>query len=323
MRMKALITGANGQDGWYLSRLLLLKGYEVYGLVRRSSQAKEVPEGVHVIFGDITEGSRIRALISEVQPDEIYNLAAQSHVGHSFEVPAHTFQVNTIGALNVMENAYRVGAKLYQASTSEMFGNQEGTLNEDSPLKPVSPYGAAKTAAHHLVEQYRSRGLFACAGILFNHESPRRGADFVTQHVARSVARVRCGLDRTFRIGNLSARRDWGHAEDYVRAMWMMLQQPTPQDYVIATGVTRSVRELVQAAWGRGWECVVVEDESRMRPVELHELRANPARAKHELGWEPTITFEQTVAEMVQAATTSVLSTPVPMACDEGETKFA
>lgn len=300
--MRAFITGVTGQDGYYLSQLLLLKGYEVYGLVRRTAQGHEIPPGIKVLEGDVCDAASVVRAMASCRPHEVYNLAAMSHVGQSFNAPSETFRVNTLGLINVVEAARHHRSKVYQASTSEMFGNQEGPLNEQSPLQPVSPYGASKTAAHHIVSQCRSRGMFACAGILFNHESPRRGHDFVTQRIATGVARIRAGIDTTIWLGNIDARRDWGHAADYVEAMWAMLQQPRPRDFVIASGKTRSVKDVLQAAWGDGWNSIVATDLSRMRPVELHELVADPTHAREVLGWRPTITFEGMIQEMVQAA---------------------
>lgn len=300
--MKAFVTGASGQDGFYLCELLLEKGYEVYGLVRRTSQGHELPSGIEVVEGDLTEAAPLIKAIATIRPDEIYNLAALSHVGISFEIPNETFRVNVGGAINCLEAAKRYGAKIYQASSSEMFGNHEGPCDETTPLNPVSPYGASKVAAHHLVRQYREQGVFACAGILFNHESIRRGGDFVTQRVVNGVARVRAGLDSKILLGNLDAQRDWGHAKDYVRAMYLMMQRSVPEDYIIATGRTRSVRDLLDVAWGPNWKSVVEVDKALFRPVELSTLRANPSRAFNDLGWRPWIPFESMIASMLSAA---------------------
>ena len=294
---RAFITGVTGQDGRYLSALLLSKGYRVWGLVRRSSQPREIPDGIEVVEGDITDALCISKAIKTVAPSEVYNLAAQTHVGRSFTEPEHTFRANALGALNVIEAASDAGSRVYQASTSEMFGNTGGLLNEESPMRPVSPYGIAKLAAHNLISLARVKGNYAVSGILFNHESPLRGDDFVTQKIAKGAA---SGARIT--LGNLNAQRDWGHAKDYVRAMWMMLQQDIPADYVIATGKARSVRDILITTIGDDYMEFVDIDSKFMRPNEIHYLAGDSSKARRELGWEPTIKFDAMMDEMVAAA---------------------
>lgn len=315
--MKAFITGCDGQDGHYLSKFLLGKGYEVYGLVRRSAQEKKIPVGIKVVEGDVTDQNIIRT-IETIDPDEIYNLAGMSHVGESFKIPHTTFEINACGALNVLEGARLRMSKFYQASSSELFGNSPPPQNEQTPFYPRSPYAVSKLAAYWATVNYReSYGLFAVNGILFNHESPLRGNDFVTQKVAKYCAYLRdeergghLTLPRVLRVaklklGNLDAKRDWGHAEDFVEGMWLMLQQPKPDDYVLATGISRSVRELLDVAfWYIGvndWTPYVESDQSLFRPADVDSLRGDASKARA-IGWEPKKTFMQTIAEMIDAA---------------------
>ncbi|MEZ6017039.1 MAG: GDP-mannose 4,6-dehydratase [Planctomycetota bacterium] len=307
---RALITGVTGQDGSYLAELLLDKGYEVFGLVRRTSRPRmeriEHLEGrIKVVAGDLTDqGSLMRAL-DIARPQEVYNLAAQSFVPTSWSEPVLTAEVTALGPMRLLE-ALRVvcpAARFYQASTSEMFGKAPPPQREDTPFHPRSPYGVAKVYAHFATVNHReSYGTFAVSGILFNHESPRRGEEFVTRKVTRAVGRIAVGLQRELRLGNLEARRDWGDARDFVRAMWLMLQQDEPRDYVIATGVTHSVRELVQLAFARAgldWREHVRVDEDLLRPAEVDHLIGDASRARDELGWSPAVQFEALVAGMV------------------------
>lgn len=312
---KALITGITGQDGAYLGRLLLGEGYRVYGLRprRSSSDSSRLEEldllgKISLVDGDVTDPGSVLRACQDIQPDEIYNLAAQSFVGASWSQPVLTGQVGGLGAVNVLEAVRNAAprARFYQASTSEMFGKiQEPRQNETTPFYPRSPYAAAKLYAHWMTINYReSFGLFACNGILFNHESPLRGLEFVTRKVTHGVARIKAGLDRELRLGNLDAKRDWGHARDYVRAMWLMLQQDEPEDFVIATGQTRSVRDFCQVAFehvGLDYRDYVTTDPAFLRPAEVDVLQGDASRARDRLGWEPETTFEDMVAEMVDA----------------------
>ncbi len=334
---KALITGITGQDGSYLTELLLSKGYEVHGIIRRASvfnteRIDHIYQDPHVAdrtlflhYGDLVDGSCMARLIERIEPDEIYNLAAQSHVAVSFQQPVYTGDVDGLGTLRLLEaiRDARVSTRLYQASTSEMFGKvQEVPQRETTPFYPRSPYGAAKLYAHWLTVNYREAyGLYACCGILFNHESPRRGKRFVTRKITRAVARIRAGLQDRVYLGNLNARRDWGYAPEYVAAMWMMLNDDGPEDYVIATGETHSVREFAEAAFRAGgfelrWEGegveergldaesgeVLVEVDPRyFRPSEVDLLVGDPSKARERLGWRPKTTFEDLVRIMVEA----------------------
>ncbi|WP_135211584.1 GDP-mannose 4,6-dehydratase [Vitreimonas flagellata] len=314
---RALITGVTGQDGAYLSQLLLEKGYEVHGLLRRSASADVIDarlrwlgiaSDVRLHDGNLTDLSSLLRVITEVRPDEVYNLGAQSFVKSSWHQPILTGQVTAIGAANMLE-AVRLaapGARFYQASSSEMYGLiQEPVQSETTPFYPRSPYAAAKLYAHWMTINYReSFGLHASSGILFNHESPLRGIEFVTRKITDGVARIKLGLSDKLALGNLDATRDWGHAKDYVRAMWLMLQQSTPDDYVVATGRTVAVRTFCRLAF----ECVdldmekhVVVDERFLRPAEVDVLLGDPSKAKRQLGWEPHIALEQLVDEMVAA----------------------
>lgn len=300
---RALITGVCGQDGWYLSEFLLTKGYEVVGTRRGTEEAAESPPGIKVVFGDVTDALCIRNLAEDERPDEIYNLAAITHVGDSFSAQAACFQVNAVGAANVLDAAARIGAKVYQASTSELYGDSAPPQNEHSPMRPRSPYAVAKLSAYWLTRNYRERGIHATNGILFNHESVRRGGGFVTQKVARGVADIVAGKSDHITLGNLDAHRDWGHAKDFVRGMWQLMQAPA-DDYVLATGKTHSVRDLCQLAFERAaldWQEHVRTDRSLYRPLEVERLCGDASKARA-LGWEPQISFKRMVWEMVDAA---------------------
>ncbi len=314
---RAFITGITGQDGAYLAQLLLEKGYEVYGLVRRSSTAEAsehrlqwlgIAGDVVLVDGDLADYSSLARALRAIQPREIYNLAAQSFVKSSWDQPLFTGAVTAIGVANLLE-AVRLecpGARFYQASSSEMFGLvQEQVQSERTPFYPRSPYAVAKLYGHWITVNYReSFKLHASSGILFNHESPLRGVEFVTRKGTEGVARIKCGLARTLRLGNMEARRDWGHAKDYVRAMWLMLQQPTPDDYVIATGRAKSVREMCNVAFchvGLDMDAHITIDPAFFRPAEVDVLQGNAAKAKAKLGWEPVVPFEDMIREMVDA----------------------
>lgn len=317
MTRKAIITGITGQDGAYLAQNLLNKGYEVYGLVRRSSHFGiadhrlrwlGINNDVHFIDANLTDLSSLLRAVAQVQPDEVYNLAAQSYVASSWQQPILTAQVTGVGATNMLE-AIRIGqpdARFYQASSSEMFGLiQEAHQSEKTPFYPRSPYGAAKLFAHWMTVNYReSFNMHASSGILFNHESPLRGIEFVTRKVTDGVAQILLGKKKELRLGNIDAKRDWGHARDYVQAMWLMLQQDTPDDYVVATGETHSVRELCEVAFnyvGLNYEDFVTIDERFYRPAEVDLLIGDPSKAQKELGWEPSVTFQGLIEMMVEA----------------------
>jgi GDPmannose 4,6-dehydratase len=316
---KALISGITGQDGSYLAEYLLSLGYEVHGLKRRSSSFNTGrvdhlyvdlhTSGARFIlhYADLHDASSLAFLLEEIRPDEIYNLGAQSHVKVSFEVPEYTSDVVALGTLRVLEAIRRKGTRcrFYQASSSEMFGNTPAPQSETSPFHPRSPYACAKVFAHQITVNYReSYGLHASCGILFNHESPRRGETFVTRKITRAVARIKLGLQEKVYLGNLDARRDWGFAGDYVKAMWTMLQQDTPDDYVIGTGEAHSVREFTEAAFahaGLDWRDYVLIDSQYFRPSEVFDLRADSLKARRVLGWEPTVGFAELVRMMVDA----------------------
>ena len=311
MKKKAIITGITGQDGSYLAELLLSKDYEVVGVVRRSStnsteRIHHLLDRITLVEGDVTDLSCMLSIITKHQPDEVYNLAAQSFVKDSFTEPAHTTRVNAIGPLNILE-AVRLGcptAKVYQASTSEMFGKvHESPQSETTRFHPRSPYGTAKTFAHYLVQNYReSYNMFACCGILFNHESPRRGEEFVTKKITKAVARIHKGLQKELRLGNLDAQRDWGYAKDFVEAMWLMLQQEEPEDFVIATGQTHTIRKFCDMAFskvGLNYEDYVVIDSEFYRPAEVELLLGDASKAKEILGWEPKHSLEELVDIML------------------------
>ncbi|HEX4719708.1 MAG TPA: GDP-mannose 4,6-dehydratase [Thermoleophilaceae bacterium] len=314
---KALITGISGQDGSYLAELLLEKGYEVHGLVRRSSSFNTGridhlyrdphQEGVRLFthYGDLTDPVALTQLLYRLQPDEIYHLGAQSHVRVSFDIPGYTFDVTGGGTLRLLEAMREAGvdSRFYQASSSEMFGAAPPPQSETTPFHPRSPYAVAKLAAYWAAVNYREAyGTFASNGILFNHEAPRRGETFVTRKITRALARIKHGLQDKLFLGNLDAKRDWGYAPDYVEAMWRMLQHDTPDDFVIATGETHSVREFLEAAFGHAgldWEEHVEIDPRYFRPSEVDVLLGDASKAKEKLGWEPTVRFEELVRIMV------------------------
>ena len=337
MNKKALITGITGQDGAYLAELLLEKGYEVHGIRRRASlfntdridhlyqDPHEPNTRLFLHYGDMTDSSSLIRIIKQVQPDEIYNLAAQSHVAVSFEEPEYTANSDALGALRILEAVRLLGlekkTRFYQASTSELYGLvQEIPQKETTPFYPRSPYAVAKLYAYWITVNYREAyGIYACNGILFNHESPVRGETFVTRKITRALARIKLGLQNCIYLGNMDAKRDWGHAKDYVEMQWLMLQQEKPEDFVIATGVQFSVRDFVNAAakelgmeirWeGTGAEekgydscgkCIVAVDPRYFRPTEVETLLGDPSKANEKLGWTPKITFDQLVAEMVR-----------------------
>lgn len=309
----ALITGITGQDGSYLAEYLLDLGYRVVGMVRRTStvnfdRIKHIQDRIDIVQGDLLDQSSLMEIIREHQPSEVYNLAAQSFVPTSFTQPVLTGEFTALGVTRLLEAIRHVkpDTRFYQASSSEMFGKvKEVPQNENTPFHPRSPYGVAKVYGHWITVNYReSYDLFACSGILFNHESPRRGLEFSTHKVTHGAARIKLGLQRELRLGNLEARRDWGYAGDYVRAMWLMLQQDKPDDYVIATGETHSVRELCEVAFGYlglNWQDYVVIDPKYYRPAEVDLLIGDASKARCVLGWEPTIRFEQLVRMMVDA----------------------
>ena len=325
--MRALITGITGQDGSYLTEFLLEKGYEVHGIKRRGSNLNT--QRIDHIFnhnkltlhyGDMTDSTNLSRLVNDIQPREVYNLAAQSHVAVSFEMPEYTANADALGTLRLLEACRGKDIKFYQASTSEMFGASPPPQSEATPFYPRSPYGAAKLYAHWMVTNYREAyGMYACSGILFNHESPRRGETFVTRKIVQGLINVKNGKQKFLYLGNLQAKRDWGHAKDYVRAMWMMLQQNTPEDFVIATGKQYSVKYFVDAVaqrlgmtlnWaGEGktehayWNgrIIVSVDPKYYRPAEVESLCGDPSKARDKLGWVPKISFDDLVTEMVEA----------------------
>jgi len=313
MRKKALITGITGQDGSYLAELLLDKGYDVFGMVRRSStenfeRIEHIRDRVRLIQADLLDQMSLITAISESEPDEVYNLAAQSFVPTSWTKPVLTAEFTALGVTRMLEamRLVKPGARFYQASSSEMFGKViETPQTEKTPFHPRSPYGVAKAYGHFITVNYReSYDLFACSGILFNHESPRRGYEFVTRKVTDGVARIRLGVDKELRLGNLDAQRDWGYAGDYVEMMWRMLQQDEPDDYVIASGEAHSVRELVETAFsyvGLDWEDYVVIDERFVRPAEVDMLIGDASKARKQLGWAPQVTFQEMIEMMVDS----------------------
>jgi len=333
---KALITGITGQDGSYLAELLLEKGYVVHGIIRRSStfnttRIDQIYKDPHIStnlflhYGDLTDGTNIERILDKVKPDEVYNLAAQSHVRVSFDLPIYTTDVNALGTVRLLDSIYRTGlsTRFYQASSSEMYGKVfEVPQSETTPFYPRSPYGVAKVFAYWISVNYReSYGMYVCNGILFNHESPRRGETFLTRKVTRGLARVKLGIDDKLYLGNLEAKRDWGYAKDYVEAMWLMLQNETPDDYVVATGKTHSVREFVMEAaecldieikWvgegleekgldAKSGETIIEIDPKYFRPAEVDLLKGDPKKIKKQLGWEPKLSFKELVALMVKA----------------------
>lgn len=312
-KKKALITGITGQDGSYLAELLLDKDYEVHGMVRRASverfdRIEHFKDKIELVQGDLTDQSSLDQAVKEIEPDEVYNLAAQSFVPTSWNQPTLTGEVTGLGATRLLEavRKFKPGARYYQASSSEMFGKVlEVPQTERTPFYPRSPYGVAKVYAHYITVNYReSYDLFACSGILFNHESPRRGLEFVTRKITKGVARIKLGLADELRLGNLDSKRDWGYAGDYVDAMWRMLQADKPDDYVVATGETHSVREFVDIAFGHvglDYEKYVKVDPRFFRPAEVDLLVGDPAKARTELGWEPKVGFEDLVKMMVDS----------------------
>tara|TARA_B100000767_G_C19680383_1_gene499305 strand:- start:77 stop:1144 length:1068 start_codon:yes stop_codon:yes gene_type:complete len=339
MKKKALITGITGQDGSYLAEFLLKKDYEVHGIKRRSSsintqRVDHIYQDPHqddinfiLHYGDLTDSSNVTRILQEVQPDEVYNLGAQSHVAVSFESPEYTTEVDALGALRLLESIRLLNlekkTRFYQASTSELYGLvQEIPQKETTPFYPRSPYAVAKLYAYWITVNYREAyGMYACNGILFNHESPRRGETFVTRKVTRALAKISQGLEKCLYMGNLDALRDWGHAKDYVEMQWLMLQQDTPEDFVIATGVQYTVREFINLAWGyfdktirwegqgldeKGYdsdsgELIVAIDPRYFRPAEVETLLGDPKKAKEKLNWVPKITLEEMVNEMMES----------------------
>jgi GDPmannose 4,6-dehydratase len=315
---KALITGINGQDGSYLSEYLLSLGYEVHGIVRRHSVAENqnhrlVKHGtsnkVITHYGDLLDYPSLVRIVSKVMPDEIYNLGAMSHVRVSFDMPSFTIQTNALGVLNRLE-VYRTicpNAKFYQASSSEMFGNsvdEDGVQRLLTPMNPVSPYGCSKVMGYNLVRHYRhAYGLHACNGILFNHESPRRGTNFVTNKVVRGAVAIKKGLENTLELGNMDSYRDWGHSKDYVRAMHMIVNHESPEEFIVATGETHSVRDLCETVFSKlnlNYRDYVVQNPKFMRPEELKYLKGDPSKAKEILGWNPDYTFSSMIDEMIE-----------------------
>jgi GDPmannose 4,6-dehydratase len=310
--MRALVTGITGQDGSYLAELLLEKGYAVHGIVRRSSsfntaRIDHIFDRITLHFADMADTTSLRAVLDEVQPTEVYNLAAQSHVRVSFDVPEYTADVTALGALRLLQAMRRSGSKarFYQASSSEMFGNAIAPQSEWTPFAPASPYACAKTFAHYTTINYREAyGIHAVCGVLFNHESPRRGETFVTRKITRALGRIKHGMQDKLMLGNLDAVRDWGHAKDYVRGMWMMMQADAPKDYVLATGHCRSVRRFLDVAAshaGVDWHKHVQHDDRLERPREVDRLRGDASLAREALGWAPSIGFPEMVRQMVES----------------------
>ncbi len=313
MSKRALVTGLTGQDGSYLAELLISKGYEVFGLMRRSSsetteRIDSFIDSVRIVPGDLLDQASLMDALEESGADEVYNLAAQSFVADSWKEPVYTGDVDALGVTRMLEAIRRVrpGARFYQASSSEMFGKvHETPQRETTPFHPRSPYGVAKVYGYFITVNYReSYGMHASNGILFNHESPRRGIEFVTRKITDGVARIKAGRASELRLGNLDSKRDWGFAGDYVEAMWLMLQQEQPGDYVVATGETHTVKEFVEIAFSRAgldWEAHVVQDERFMRPAEVDLLLGDPSKAREELGWEPKVSFRELVEMMVDS----------------------
>ena len=317
MKKTALITGITGQDGAYLSKLLLGKGYEVWGLMRRTVDRSfhnleelGIYKDIKFFDGDLTDECSLMNVIKTLHPDEVYNLGAQSFVGVSWDIPVMTTEVNALGPLKLLSaiRQFHPAARFYQASTSEMFGNshKDGLQTEDTPFHPRSPYAISKLAAHWFTINAReSFGMFACSGILFNHESPLRGKEFVTRKITDGIARIKYGLTNEILLGNLDSKRDWGFAGDYVEAMWLMLQNKEPEDFLISTGETHSVREFLELAFGHAgmtdWEKYIKVDPKFMRPADVFALHGHSGKAKEKLGWEPKVKFEELVKMMVEA----------------------
>ncbi len=326
---KAFITGITGQDGSYLAEFLLEKGYKVYGMTRRTStqnleRIEHIKDKIEIVHGDLIDESSIIAILKEIQPDEIYNLAAQSFVKTSWTEPLATGEYTALGVLRVLEAMRQVcpKAKFYQASSSEMFGSAPAPQSEKTVFHPRSPYAVSKVFGHYITQNYReSYGLFACSGILFNHESPRRGLEFVTRKISDGVAQIKLGLADEIRLGNLDAKRDWGFAGDYVKAMWMMLQKDKPQDFVIGTGENHSVRDFVQEAFKSAgisnWKKYVKIDPKFLRPADVAELRADLTKAKNQLNWKPEVTFKELVKIMVESDIKRHLITKVKRDLDQ------
>lgn len=321
MAKKALITGITGQDGSYLAELLLEKGYEVYGIIRRASNFNthridhiyqdphQKGAKLHLVYGDLSDATSLYTILADIRPDEVYNLAAQSHVRVSFDVPVYTGDVVAMGVVRLLEAIHKLGLKdtrFYQASSSEMYGKVQAIpQNEETPFYPRSPYGVAKLYGHWITKNFReSYDMYACSGILFNHESPRRGETFVTRKITRAVAHIQAGLQDKLYLGNLDAKRDWGYAKDYVEAMWLMLQQDKPDDYVIATNETHTIREFLDVAFGHvglDWEKYVEIDPRYYRPAEVDLLIGDMTKAQKQLGWKPKTTFKELAELMVDA----------------------
>ena len=336
MNKRAMITGITGQDGSYLAELLLAKDYEIHGLIRRAStfnterighlyqDPHEAGARLFLHYGDLSNSEQLTNLIYNIQPDEVYHLGAQSHVKVSFEMPEYTGNVTGLGTTRLLEaiRQSKIKTRFYQASSSEMYGDAPPPQNELTPFQPRSPYAAAKVYAYHICRNYREQGLWAANGILFNHESSRRGETFVTQKIARSVAKILAGKQDKVYLGNLEARRDWGYAPEYVEVMWQILQQDRPDDYVIGTGETHSVKEFLEEAFahvGLDWQAHVAIDPRYLRPTDVSNLVADASKARRELGWEPRVRFRDLVRIMVDAAIEKIGLEPIREGTGFGE----